>query len=70
MHSEKHRHFETAGGYKELEYTVSPYFVCCRLNEGHTKYVERAIVGRMCGEKRRQFEANSGWGTLQYTVSF
>ena len=41
----------------------------CRLNEGHTKYVERKIVGQLYGEKRRQFEANGGWAILEYTVS-
>jgi len=38
------------------------------LNEGHTVFVERKIVGRMRGERSRHLEALGGWKDLQYQV--
>jgi hypothetical protein len=46
------------------------YLCAGRLNEGHTVFVERKIIGRMKGENFRQFEANGGWGELKTQVSF
>ena len=41
-----------------------------RLNEGFTKYAERAVVARLeGGEELRQYMASTGWCTLQETVS-
>ncbi|XP_077991660.1 leukotriene A-4 hydrolase-like [Glandiceps talaboti] len=39
------------------------------LNEGHTVFVERKIVGRLHGEKTRHFEAIGGWHFLQDTIA-
>jgi hypothetical protein len=41
----------------------------CRLNEGHTVFVERKIAGRMLGENVRQMLAHDGWTELQGQVS-
>jgi len=40
------------------------------LNEGHTMFVERKIIGRLHGEDDRQFSMNSGWTDLAHTVSW
>ena len=42
---------------------------CCRLNEGHTVFLERKIAGRMQGEKYRSFASLSGWHTLVETIN-
>ncbi|XP_059141199.1 leukotriene A-4 hydrolase-like [Physella acuta] len=39
------------------------------LNEGHTMFLERKILGRMHGELFRQLHAQEGWHTLQKTVA-
>ncbi|KNC55175.1 leukotriene A4 hydrolase [Thecamonas trahens ATCC 50062] len=39
------------------------------LNEGHTVYVERRLLGNLHGEAFRQFEAMQGWATLSKTVN-
>ncbi|KAL4448420.1 hypothetical protein ABPG75_005639 [Micractinium tetrahymenae] len=38
------------------------------LNEGFTVYLERKIMGRLCGEKMYQFQASQGWLKLKNTV--
>ena len=38
------------------------------LNEGHTVFVERKIVGRMYGESHRQFAFIGGWTALYESV--
>ncbi|XP_067931496.1 leukotriene A-4 hydrolase-like isoform X1 [Watersipora subatra] len=38
------------------------------LNEGHTVFVERKIVGRMYGEQHRQFAMIGGWTALYEAV--
>jgi len=38
------------------------------LNEGHTMFLERMIVGRLQGEPMRQVHANEGWIKLLETV--
>ena len=38
------------------------------LNEGHTVYIERRLLGNIHGEAFRQFEAIQGWATLKKTV--
>ena len=43
--------------------------LCCRLNEGHTVFVERKIAGRMLGEPVRQMLAHDGWTELHGQVS-
>lgn len=46
------------------------HVVYSRLNEGHTKYVERLIVSKLKGgELLRQLLASDGWLALQYAVS-
>lgn len=40
----------------------------CRLNEGHTVYLERMIGRVMEGEQFRQFKAMGGWKELQESV--
>lgn len=40
------------------------------LNEGHTVFVERKIMGRLFGEKHRQFAMIGGWTGLYNAVSF
>lgn len=40
----------------------------CRLNEGHTVFVERKIAGRMLGENVRQMLAHDGWTELNGQV--
>lgn len=40
----------------------------CRLNEGHTVYLERMIGRAMNGEQFRQFKAMGGWKELQESV--
>ncbi|XP_041110721.1 leukotriene A-4 hydrolase-like [Polyodon spathula] len=39
------------------------------LNEGHTVYLERMIVGRMFNEQFRQFKAMGGWKELQDSIN-
>jgi len=38
------------------------------LNEGHTVFVERKIIGRMFGTKEEHFHAIGGWTALKETV--
>jgi len=40
----------------------------CRLNEGHTVYLERMIGRSMVSEQFRQFKALGGWKDLQDSV--
>ena len=40
-----------------------------RLNEGHTVFVERKIIGRIRGGTSRHLAALGGWKDLQYQVS-
>lgn len=40
----------------------------CRLNEGHTVYIERMIARCMESEQLRQFEGIGGWKELQESV--
>lgn len=42
--------------------------VVCRLNEGHTVYLERMIGRCMESEQFRQFKAMGGWKELQDAV--
>jgi len=44
------------------------FLLHCRLNEGHTVFVERKIAGRMLGENVRQMLANDGWTELHGQV--
>ncbi|XP_070557997.1 leukotriene A-4 hydrolase-like [Ptychodera flava] len=39
------------------------------LNEGHTVFVERKIIGRLHGEKTRHFECMGGWNFLRDTIA-
>ncbi|TNN31186.1 Leukotriene A-4 hydrolase [Liparis tanakae] len=41
----------------------------CRLNEGHTVYLERMIGRSMVSEQFRQFKALGGWKDLQDSVN-
>lgn len=41
----------------------------CRLNEGHTVYIERMIARCMESEQLRQFKGIGGWKELQESVS-
>ena len=53
-----------------IQKQVNSYYVCFRLNEGHTVFVERKIASRLHGgEQMRHFKAYEGWNELQNAVS-
>ena len=50
-------------------YLLYVYSLPDRLNEGHTKFIERSIVSRLRGgEPLRQFLLREGWNILHDTV--